>query len=138
VVLTPHPGEFATLTGAGVPEAEQRQGQAVSFAAAHGVILVLKGHHTLVTDGRRLYVNSTGNPGMATGGSGDVLAGLTAALLAQGLESFAAAQLGVYLHGLAGDLACADLGEVGLIASDLLQYLPRAFQAHSRPRAAGG
>jgi len=137
LVLTPHPGEFAALTGAGVPEPEQRQEQALRFAATHGVVLVLKGHRTVITDGRRLALNSTGNPGMATGGSGDVLTGLIAALLAQGLEAFAAAQLGVYLHGLAGDLACAELGEVGLIASDLLHYLPRAFLAHSRQRQAG-
>jgi len=89
---------------------------------------VLKGHATLVTDGRRLYRNSTGNPGMATGGTGDVLTGLIAALVGQGLDAFAAAQLGVYLHGLAGDLAREDLGEVCLIATDLLDYLPRAVQ----------
>src|SRR5262249_47392240 len=98
----------------------------------HGVVVVLKGSGTLVSDGRRVYRNATGNPGMATGGTGDVLTGLVAALLGQGLEAFAAAQLGVYLHGLAGDLARADLGEISLVATDLLQYLPRAvreFQA---------
>lgn len=137
LVLTPHPGEFAALTGSGVPRPEQRQEQALHFAATHGVTLVLKGHRTVITDGRRLALNSTGNPGMATGGSGDVLTGLIAALLAQGLDSFAAAQLGVYLHGLAGDLARAELGEVGMIASDLLHYLPRAFLAHARQRPAG-
>jgi NAD(P)H-hydrate epimerase len=98
------------------------------------VVLVLKGHGTVVTDGRRVFVNPTGNPGMATGGTGDVLTGLLAALLAQGLEPFAAAQLGVYLHGLAGDLARDDLGEASLIASDLLDYLPRAFRAHAGGR----
>ena len=98
------------------------------FAAEHGLILVLKGHETLVSDGRRLYRNTTGNPGMATGGTGDVLTGLIAALLGQGLEPFAAAQLGVYLHGRAGDLARDELTEVCLIASDLLSYLPRAFR----------
>jgi NAD(P)H-hydrate epimerase len=81
-----------------------------------------------VTDGRRIYQNPTGNPGMATGGTGDVLTGLIAALLGQGLEPFAAAQLGVYLHGLAGDLAKAELGEASMIASDLLTYLPHAFR----------
>jgi NAD(P)H-hydrate epimerase len=80
-----------------------------------------------VTDGQRVYVNTTGNPGMATGGSGDVLSGVIAALMGQGLEPWAAAQLGVYIHGLAGDLARNELGEVALIASDLLDYLPRAF-----------
>src|SRR5262249_11191547 len=88
---------------------------------------VLKGHQTVVTDGRRVYQNPTGNPGMATGGTGDVLTGLIAALLGQGLEPFAAAQLGVYLHGLAGDLAQEKMGPVSLIASDLLSFLPQAF-----------
>jgi NAD(P)H-hydrate epimerase len=129
LVLTPHPGEFARLVDSDVPTVQSRRRElAVQFAAQHGVVLVLKGHGSLVTDGRRLYHNSSGNPGMATGGTGDVLTGLIAALLAQGLDAFAAAQLGTYLHGLAGDLACADLGEVCLIASDLLDYLPRAFR----------
>jgi NAD(P)H-hydrate epimerase len=134
-VLTPHPGEFARLLGGDVATVQaNRQGLAMRFAAQHGVVLILKGCGTVVTDGTRVYANTTGNPGMATGGTGDVLAGLTGALLAQGLETFAAAQLGVYLHGLAGDLACAALGEVALIASDLLDYLPHAFQAHARAR----
>jgi ADP-dependent NAD(P)H-hydrate dehydratase len=89
---------------------------------------VLKGYGTLVTDGRRLYRNATGNPGMATGGTGDVLTGLIAALVGQGLEPFAAAQLGVYLHGSAGDLARDQLGEVSLVATDLLEFLPRAIR----------
>ena len=123
-VLTPHPGEFARLLGLDRPPSGPAQELAVRFAAEHGVVLVLKGHGTIVTDGRRFYVNTTGNPGMATGGSGDVLTGLIAALLGQGLDRSQAAQLGVYLHGLAGDLARDELGEVSLIASDLLQYLP--------------
>jgi NAD(P)H-hydrate epimerase len=132
VVLTPHPGEFARLLGTDIPTVQaDRQGFAVRFASDHGLVLVLKGHRTVVTDGQRAYVNHTGNPGMATGGSGDVLSGLVAALLAQGLEPFVAAQLGVYLHGLAGDLARDDLGETSLIATDLVDYLPRAFQAHA-------
>jgi NAD(P)H-hydrate epimerase len=129
VFLTPHPGEFARLLGRSVAEVQaQRQELAARFAADHGVIVVLKGHGTVVSDGRQLYVNPTGNPGMATGGTGDVLTGLIAALLAQGLDPFAASQLGVYWHGLAGDLARDDLGEIALIASDLLDYLPRAIQ----------
>ena len=128
-ILTPHPGEFARLIGSDVATVQaQRQELAVRFAAEYGVILVLKGHGSIVTDGRRVYHNHTGNPGLATGGTGDVLTGLIVALLAQGLDSFAAAQLGVYLHGLAGDLARDDIGEVGLIASDLLLYLPRAVR----------
>jgi NAD(P)H-hydrate epimerase len=128
LILTPHPGEFARLSrnGTGTVQA-RREELATAFAATHGLILVLKGHATLVTDGKRLYRNTTGNPGMATGGSGDVLTGLIAALLGQGLDAFAAAQLGVYLHGLAGDLARDALGEVSLIAVDLIEYLPRAF-----------
>ena len=106
----------------------RRQELAVEFAGKYEVVVVLKGHGTVVTDGRRVFVNPTGNPGMATGGTGDVLTGLIAALLGQGLEPFAAAQLGVYLHGLAGDLAQAELGQVSLIASDLLTYLPHIFR----------
>jgi NAD(P)H-hydrate epimerase len=130
LVLTPHPGELARLLNSDVASVQaDRQGLAVRFAAEHGLVLVLKGQGTVVTDGRRVYVNATGNPGLATGGTGDVLTGLVAALLGQGLEAFAAAQLGVYLHGKAGDLARDQLGEVSLIASDLLAYLPRAFRS---------
>jgi len=132
LVLTPHPGEFARLLGCDIPTVQaQRRELALRFAADHNVVLVLKGHGTIVTDGRRVFVNGTGNPGMATGGTGDVLTGLIAALLGQRLEPFAAAQLGVYLHGRAGDLARDALGETALIASDLIDYLPRAFQSHA-------
>ncbi|HKI35158.1 MAG TPA: NAD(P)H-hydrate dehydratase [Gemmataceae bacterium] len=128
-ILTPHPGEFARLIGRKVSgEPAERLESAVRFAADHGVVLVLKGLGTVVTDGRRAYVNTTGNPGMATGGSGDVLTGLIAALLGQRLEPFAAAQLGAHIHGLAGDLARIDNGEVSLIATDLIAYLPRTFR----------
>lgn len=127
-IVTPHPGELARLLGTSTTELlREREAQAVNFARNQGLVLVLKGANSLVTDGRRLYVNRTGNPGMATGGSGDVLTGLIAALLAQRLDPFAAAQLGVYLHGLAGDLAREALGEEGMIATDLLAWLPRAF-----------
>jgi NAD(P)H-hydrate epimerase len=129
LVLTPHPGEFARLVGLDSPTVQaQRQELAVRFALEHGVVLLLKGHNTVVTDGRRVYINTTGNPGMATGGSGDVLTGLIAALLGQKLDAFAAAVLGAYVHGLAGDLARDEYGEVSLIASDLLVYLPRALR----------
>jgi NAD(P)H-hydrate epimerase len=135
VVLTPHPGEFARLLGCDIPTVQARREElAARFAATHGVVLVLKGYRTVVTDGRRLYLNTTGNPGMATGGSGDVLTGLLAALVGQKLETFAAAQLGVYLHGLAGDLARVQVGEPSLIATDLLHSLPQAFAAHARNR----
>lgn len=128
-ILTPHPGELARMIGSTVAAVQaQRRELAVRFAAEHGVVLVLKGHGSIVTDGRRVYQNNTGNPGMATGGTGDVLTGLIAALVGQKLEPFAAAQLGTHLHGLAGDMARDDLGEVSLIASDLLDYLPKAFR----------
>ncbi len=136
-VLTPHPGEFARLLNTTTAKVQSdREESAIRFATEHGHILVLKGANTLVTDGRRLYVNRTGNPGMATGGSGDVLTGLISALIGQGLDSFAAAQLGVYLHGLAGDLARDELGEESLIASDILGYLPKAFLRYRESQTA--
>lgn len=128
-VLTPHPAEFARLLhiDARAVQADRRN-LAARFAREHGVVVLLKGLGTIVTDGRRVSVNTTGNPGMATGGTGDVLTGLIAALLGQGLPAFEAAQLGAHLHGLAGDLARDQLGEASLIASDLLAYLPAAFR----------
>lgn len=129
LILTPHPGEFARLLHCDTATVQSRREElALQFAAEHRLVLVLKGSGTVVTDGRRLYLNTTGNPGLATGGTGDVLTGLIAALVAQKLSPFAAAQLGVYLHGLAGDLACEQVGEVSLIATDLLEYLPEAFR----------
>lgn len=130
-VLTPHPGEFARLTGRTIGEVQSaREALASDFARRNRVIVILKGHHTCVTDGQRIAVNTTGNPGMATGGTGDVLTGVVAALLAQGLEPYDAARLAAHLHGLAGDLAAAELGEVSLIARDLVEYLPAAFKRH--------
>lgn len=129
LILTPHPGEFARLTGAAVPKtAEDRLREAVAFAARWRVVLLLKGSGTLVTDGGRLYRNTTGNPGMATGGSGDVLTGVIAALLGQGLSAFDAAALGAWAHGRAGDIAAADLGQTGLVATDVIEHLPHAFR----------
>jgi ADP-dependent NAD(P)H-hydrate dehydratase len=128
VVLTPHPGEFARLTDRPVAEIQaDRQTHAMGLARAEHLVVVLKGAGTIVTDGVRVYVNTTGNPGMATGGSGDVLGGVIAALIGQGLPAFAAAQLGVYVHGLAGDIARDQNGEVGLIAGDIVDALPDAF-----------
>lgn len=127
-ILTPHPGEFSRLTGHDTRMIqENREELACWFAQEHNVVLLLKGHGTIITDGQRLAVNTTGNSGMATGGSGDVLTGLLAALLAQGLPAFEAAQLGAHLHGLAGDLAAKELTKPGLIASDLARYLPSAW-----------
>jgi NAD(P)H-hydrate epimerase len=128
-VLTPHPGELARLIGRKL-ELAPRELSAVDLAGRCGIVVVLKGHRTLVTDGRRQYRNTTGNPGMATGGSGDSLTGLVTALACQGLDLYDAARLGVYLHGLAGDLAAAELGEISLMASDLVRFLPKAFLAH--------
>ena len=125
-ILTPHPGEFARLVNRKL-EPEARADAAVQLAARCGIVVVLKGHRTLVTDGARQAINSTGNPGMATGGTGDVLTGLIAALCCQHLEPFDAARLGVHLHGLAGDLAAEELGEVSLVANDVVLFLPDAI-----------
>jgi len=128
VVLTPHPGEMSRLTGVASAEiVANPERTANDFAAEHGVVVALKKHATVVADGTRVFVNDTGNPGMATAGSGDVLTGVIGALLAQGLSAFEAAALAVHLHGWAGDLARDAKGEVSLIASDLLDYLPAAF-----------
>jgi len=125
-IMTPHPGEFARLIGKRL-DSGASQAAAIEMAARCRLVIVLKGHRTLITDGHRQALNTTGNPGMATGGTGDVLTGLITALWCQGLEPFDAARLGVYLHGLAGDLAAAELGQVSLIASDLIRFLPNAF-----------
>jgi len=132
-ILTPHPGEFARLTGrklAEKPGRDEQEEAAVELAARANVIVVLKGRYTLVTDGSDRYKNTTGNPGMATGGSGDVLTGLITALTGQGLSPYDAARLGVYLHGLAGDFAASEHGEVSMIASDLVDFLPDAFEEY--------
>jgi len=126
-ILTPHPGEFARLVGRKL-DGDQRDQAADQLAARYSVVLVLKGHRTRITDGTHMAINPTGNPGMATGGSGDVLTGLIAALGCQGLSAFDAARLGVYLHGLSGDLAAEELGQESLIASDLVGFLPEAFR----------
>jgi NAD(P)H-hydrate epimerase len=163
LVLTPHPGEFARLTGsrtadvqadreaaalaavrrwAGRGGADRDAGAPAGGDARAGgrgraepddgphrpLVCVLKGAGTVVTDGRRTYINDTGNPGMATGGTGDVLTGLTAAMIAQGLAPFEASCLAVRVHGRAGDLAAQRLGQPALIASDLLDHLPAAIQ----------
>jgi len=131
-ILTPHPGEFRGLIATSERfTREELEGRARELAGRLDVVVVLKGHHTYITDGHSTAVNNTGNPGMATGGTGDVLTGLIVALLCQGLTPFDAARLGVHLHGLAGDLAAETLGEVSLMATDLVDYLPRAFRALS-------
>lgn len=128
-VLTPHPGEFSRLTGLSIREIQaHRESLAIEYAQRHRVVLVLKGAGTIVTDGDRLFINRTGNPGMATGGTGDVLTGLITALIAQGADPFDAACLGCHLHGLAGDIAAEELSPPGMIASDLPKYLPQAWK----------
>ncbi|MEO1497959.1 MAG: NAD(P)H-hydrate dehydratase [Planctomycetota bacterium] len=131
-VLTPHAGEFARL--AGRPLADQhddaeRRDAAAKLARSFGpsCVVLLKGARTVVTDGDRFAVNTTGNPGMATGGVGDVLTGIITGLLCQGLDAFDATRLGAHVHGLAGDLAAAKLGQTSLIATDLIDELPAAF-----------
>jgi ADP-dependent NAD(P)H-hydrate dehydratase len=152
-ILTPHPGEFERLTGQPYDKLRRVEGAAQlargeddlhwqfrkraksnvpyqepdPLATTPTKVVVLKGHETVVTDGFRFSSNQTGNPGMATGGSGDVLTGVITGLLCQGLSPFDAARLGVHVHGLAGDLAAEELGQVSLIASDLIEYLPKAF-----------
>ena len=129
-VLTPHPGEMARLLGTDVSSVEaDRQGLAAELAIRSGAVVVLKGAGTVITDGRRQVINDTGNSGLATGGSGDVLTGLVTGLLARGMSSFDAAWLGVHLHGLAADLASWELGQSGLIASDLPDWIPAAWCA---------
>lgn len=132
-ILTPHPGEFARLLGKTARiAADKAHAVAVDLAARLDVVIVLKGHQTCITDGQTWAINTTGNPGMATGGSGDVLTGLVAALACQRLSPLDAARLGVYLHGLAGDLAAEQLGQESLMASDLVRFLPEAFRTYRR------
>lgn len=127
-ILTPHPGEFGRLANRKFTSREEQITAADEFANTWDVVLVLKGHRTLITDGQRQVFNETGNPGMATGGSGDVLTGIITALVCQGLSAFDAAVLGCHVHGLAGDLAAKEVGQVSLIATDIVRYLPAAFR----------
>jgi len=130
LILTPHPGEMARLCGATVAEIEQTRLEAARiFAIANKCYLLLKGAGTVVaTPDGRLAINASGNPGMASGGMGDVLTGVITALLGQGYEPFAACCLGAFCHGLAGDMAAAEKGETGLIATDVQEMLPYAFK----------
>lgn len=130
VVLTPHEMEMSRLIGGPLEDViNNRQSVAEEFARAYQVLVVLKGHETIITDGKQTFVNTTGNPGMATAGSGDVLTGIVYAHLAKGYSLQTAALIAVFIHGLSGDLAVKDLGEESLIASDLVDYLPLAFQS---------
>lgn len=130
LILTPHPGEMKRLWASifREPLCEDRSEQAVKLAQKSGAVVVLKGAGTVVSDGEKVYVNQSGNPGMATAGSGDVLTGVITALSGQGLSSFDAAVLGVYVHGLAGDMAAEKVGQVSLIATDIIEALGDAFK----------
>ena len=136
-IITPHPGELARMHGT-TTRAIQADREGFALKTAHMMaenttgdderpVVVLKGAGTIVTDGVRLYVNRTGNPGMATGGSGDVLGGVIGALAGQGMNVFEAAVLGVYVHGLAGDIAAEKLGQISLTATDIIEALPESF-----------
>jgi NAD(P)H-hydrate epimerase len=129
IIITPHPGEMARLVGMSTDEVQaSRLEIARNFAVAHHVYVVLKGHRTLIaTPDEKVFINPTGNPGMATGGTGDVLTGMIAAWLAQLLDAEAACKLAVYLHGMAGDLAEADEGEVSMTSADLAGHIGDAI-----------
>lgn len=130
VVLTPHPGEMKRLWSGLLREVlpSDRQEAARHMAQISGCVVALKGAGTVVTDGHRVYVNNTGNPGMATAGSGDVLTGVITALMGQGLNSCDATVLGVYVHGAAGDIAADTYGQISLTATNIIEALPEAFR----------
>ena len=123
-ILTPHWGEFRRICAPGA----DRISSAVALAKQSGAIVLLKGRGTIITDGTTLYRNPTGNPGMATGGSGDVLAGMITALLGQGVAPLEAAACGAWLHGAAGDICSRELGEYAMLPSDMLDALPRLLK----------
>ena len=124
-ILTPHDGEFARLGGV---IGEDRMAAAAALAEELGCVILLKGHETCITDGTDGYLNPTGNPGMAVGGSGDVLAGVITALLGVGLPPLEAAACGAWLHGAAGDRCAAELGQYGMLPTDMLSALPRLMK----------
>ncbi|MBN2314759.1 MAG: NAD(P)H-hydrate dehydratase [Sedimentisphaerales bacterium] len=130
LILTPHPGEmkrlWSGLSRQTLPT--DRREQATTVAQQSGSIVVLKGAGTVVTDGEKIYINQTGNPGMATAGSGDVLTGVITALMGQGLSDFDAAVLGVHIHGLAGDIGAEKAGQISLMATDIVEALGNAFK----------
>ena len=133
IILTPHTKEMAELFGIDIAFIKKnRKLVAKKYAKDYNSIIILKGHQSIVTDGKRdFYLNKTGNPGMATAGSGDVLSGIVGAFLAQGLDAFAAAKYATYIHGLAGDIGAKDKTQVGLIASDIISRIPDALKISS-------
>jgi NAD(P)H-hydrate epimerase len=129
-ILTPHPGEMARLLGISIKQVQaERKNFAKKLARDYNCVVVLKGHNTVVSDPRgNSYINKTGNPGMATAGSGDVLTGIIAAFLGQGLNKFEAAKYAVYLHGVAGDLAAKEKTQISLLATDIIAKIPEAIK----------
>jgi NAD(P)H-hydrate epimerase len=135
-ILTPHPGEWARICGVDASDTEGQRRAAIRTAKELGWIVVLKGHQTLVTNGEQIFLNPTGNPSLAVGGSGDTLLGMIVAMVCQGLSAWEGAILGVYLHGHAADLAQASLGTPSTLATDLIEYLPAAFRSlNAEPRS---
>ena len=124
-IITPHAGEFARLGGNVTGD---RIEDAAAFAETYGCTVVLKGHETVITDGKETYVNQTGNPGMAVGGSGDLLSGILVSLLGQGIEPLTAAGCGAWLHGKAGDLCAERMGQYGMLPTDMVEVLPRLLK----------
>ncbi|MBP3673633.1 MAG: NAD(P)H-hydrate dehydratase [Oscillospiraceae bacterium] len=124
-ILTPHDGEFVRLGGV---ITDDRAASAGALAKDLGCIVLLKGHETVITDGETVYINHTGNPGMAVGGSGDVLAGIIVSLLGQRIAPLEAAACGAWLHGAAGDICAGEIGQYGMLPSDMLEVLPRLLK----------
>lgn len=124
-VITPHQGEFDRFRN---KPCTDRITEACELAQDLGIIVVLKGHQTVITDGNLVYINNTGNPGMAVGGSGDVLAGMTVSLIGQGLDPLKAAACAAWIHGAAGDICAKELGQYGMLPSDILSVIPRLMK----------
>ena len=124
-ILTPHTGEFCRLGG--LPNTDKAD-ETSRIARDLGAIIVHKGHNTVISDGERVYINTTGNPGMAVGGCGDILAGMIVSLIGQGISPIEAAACGVWLHGAAGDICAQELGQYAMLPSDMLQVLPRLLK----------
>ena len=123
-IITPHPGEFRRLAELG----EDRVNATVSLAKDLDVVVLLKGHNSVITDGYQCFVNTTGNPGMATGGSGDVLAGMIAGLVGQGIDPLLATAAGAWIHGAAGDICAKEIGQYGMLPTDMLEVIPRLMK----------
>jgi len=128
LLATPHPGEFRAMIGCTETNRQKLESLAQQWAANYRAVIVLKGHRSFISDGQQSVHNNTGNPGMASGGSGDVLSGILVAFIGQGMSPYEATVEAVRIHGMAGDLAAAELGQMSTIASDLIRYLPKALQ----------